>query len=101
MTNDIEFLTQLERIINDRIENPSDGSYTSKLVAAGDKRLAQKVGEEAIELALAATAGDAGEQLDEAADLVFHLLVLLQAKGHSLGDVAERLRQRHEAGNRR
>ena len=101
MTNDIEFLAQLERIINDRIENPSDGSYTSKLVAAGDKRLAQKVGEEAIELALAATAGDAGEQLDEAADLVFHLLVLLQAKGHSLGDVADRLQERHEAGNRR
>lgn len=100
MTNDIRFLAQLEQIIQDRIENPAEGSYTSQLVAAGDKRLAQKLGEEAIEMAIAATAGDAEEQLNEAADLVFHLLVLLQAKGHSLGDVAERLRQRHEAGNR-
>ena len=95
MTNDIDFLAQLELIIRDRIENPSDDSYTSQLVEAGDKRLAQKVAEEAVELAIAATAGDAGEQLDEAADLAFHLLVLLQAKGHSLADVAERLRQRH------
>jgi len=95
MSNDIRFLPQLEQIIRDRIENPSDDSYTSQLIAAGDKRLAQKVGEEAIELAIAVTAGDTEEQLDEAADLVFHLLVLLHAKGHSLGDVAERLRQRH------
>ena len=101
MTSDIHFLTQLEQIIQDRIEHPSDDSYTSRLVAAGNKRLAQKVGEEAIELALAAAAGDAGEQLDEAADLVFHLLVLLQAKGHSLGDVVALLHQRHESNDRR
>ena len=101
MTNDIRFLSQLEQIIRDRIENPSDDSYTSQLVAAGDKRLAQKVGEEAVELAIAATAGGAEEQLDEAADLLFHLLVLLQAKGHSLGDVAARLYQRHESSDRR
>ena len=101
MSSDIHFLAQLEDIIRERIENPSDDSYTSQLVAAGDKRLAQKVGEEAIELAIAATAGNAGEQLDEAADLVFHLLVLLCAKGHSFGDVTTRLRQRHEASNRR
>ena len=101
MTDDIHFLAQLELIIRDRIENPSDDSYTSQLVEEGDKRLAQKVAEEAVELAIAATAGDAGEQLDEAADLVFHLLILLQAKGHSLGDVVARLHQRHKSNDRR
>lgn len=95
MINNLNFLLQLEEIIQERIDNPSDGSYTSQLVTAGDKRVAQKVGEEAVELALAAVAGPKEEQLNEAADLVFHLLVLLRSKGLSLGDVAERLRQRH------
>jgi len=91
----IEFLQILEDIVLQRLEDNPDGSYTAQLVAKGDKRVAQKVGEEAIELALAATAGDRGEQLEEAADLFFHLLVLLASKGISLADVAEKLRQRH------
>lgn len=92
---DIEFLTTLESIVRQRLDDKPDGSYTAQLVAEGDKRVSQKVGEEAIELALAATAGNRNEQLEEAADLVYHLLVLLASKGISLADVSEILRQRH------
>jgi len=96
MTNsDISFLTELETIIQQRLNEGAEGSYTARLVASGDKRVAQKVGEEAVELALAAISGDRQEQLDEAADLVFHLLVLLNSKGLSLTDVSAVLKQRH------
>lgn len=93
----IEFLTTLEIIIRQRLDDMPEDSYTARLIADGDKRVAQKVGEEAIELALAATAGDRNEQLEEAADLIFHLLVLLASKGIGLAEVADRLRQRHES----
>ena len=93
----IKFLTTLENIVRQRLEDKPNDSYTAQLVSKGDRRVAQKVGEEAIELALAAAAGDRGEQLEEAADLVFHLLVLLASKGISLADVAEMLRIRHES----
>jgi phosphoribosyl-ATP pyrophosphohydrolase/phosphoribosyl-AMP cyclohydrolase len=96
MTNsDISFLTELETIIQQRLNEGAKESYTARLVASGDKRVAQKVGEEAVELALAAISGDRQEQLDEAADLVFHLLVLLNSKGLSLTDVSAVLKQRH------
>ena len=96
MTNsDISFLTELETIIQQRLNEGAEDSYTARLVASGDKRVAQKVGEEAVELALAAISGDRQEQLDEAADLVFHLLVLLNSKGLSLTDVSAVLKQRH------
>jgi len=75
----------------------SPESYVASLVLAGDKRLAQKLGEEAVELALAAAAGDRPEQLEEAADLLFHLLVLLNAKGIRLEEVAGLLERRHAA----
>lgn len=101
MINNISFLLQLEDIIQERLDNPSKASYTSQLAMAGDQRVAQKVGEEALELALAAVAGQEEEQLNEAADLVFHLLVLLRTKGLSLVDVAERLRQRHADADRK
>jgi len=96
MSTDISFLSRLEEIITTRIDNPSEDSYVSQLVASGDKRIAQKLGEEAVELSLAAVAGDSREQLDEAADLVFHLLVLLKSKNLTLQDVAVTLQQRHE-----
>jgi phosphoribosyl-ATP pyrophosphohydrolase/phosphoribosyl-AMP cyclohydrolase len=99
MSTDLSFLTQLDEIIQSRIENPVADSYVSQLVASGEKRVAQKVGEEAVELSLAAVAGDSQEQLDEAADLVFHLLVLLRTKSLSLQNVAATLQQRHEAKN--
>ena len=97
MTTKLTFLSELEDIIQSRIDNPSKDSYTSMLVASGEKRVAQKIGEEAVELALATVAGNAQEQLEEAADLVFHLLVLLKTKQLSLERVSETLRQRHEA----
>lgn len=97
MSNDLAFISELEGIIRQRLAQPVQQSYTAALVAGGNKRVAQKVGEEAVELALAAVAGDKDEQLDEAADLVFHLLVLLHSNGLSLQDVAEKLRQRHIA----
>jgi phosphoribosyl-ATP pyrophosphohydrolase/phosphoribosyl-AMP cyclohydrolase len=93
--SNIDFLVTLENIIRQRIEEKPKGSYTAKLVSQGNKRIAQKVGEEAIELALATTDGDRDEQLSETADLIYHLLVLLAKNGISLGDVNEILRQRH------
>ena len=97
--SNLDFLRDLEAIIGERIDTDSARSYTAKLAASGDKRVAQKLGEEAVELALAATAGDRDEQIDEAADLVFHLLVLLSTKGLSLEDVVARLKERHELAN--
>ncbi len=94
-TSKLTFISDLEAIVRDRLRNPSDSSYTAKLVAAGTKRIAQKVGEEAVELALAATSDDQEETLDEAADLVYHLIVLLANQGLSLSDVAARLESRH------
>lgn len=93
--SDISFFAELEEIIQQRISEGSEESYTSRLVASGDKRVAQKVGEEALELALAAAAGDREEQLNEATDLLYHLIVLLSSKGIRLSDVAVELKRRH------
>jgi len=93
--SDIAFIGQLETIVQKRLKKGSDESYTAKLAAAGTKRIAQKVGEEAVELALAATSGDRQEIIDEAADLVYHLVVLLADRGLSLADIAKRLEARH------
>ena len=92
---DIAFISRLETIVRERLKNPSDESYTAKLAAAGTKRIAQKLGEEGVELALAATSGDREEIIDEAADLVYHLIVLLADQGLSLTDIANRLEIRH------
>ena len=93
--SDLAFIGELEEIVRDRLRTKSDNSYTARLAGAGSKRIAQKVGEEGVELALAAVAGDRDEILNEAADLTYHLVVLLAHEGLSLGDVAERLRSRH------
>lgn len=93
--SDNDFLAELEAIVRQRLRDGSEESYTAQLVASGDKRVAQKVGEEALELALAATAGDREEQINEAADLLYHLIVLLSSKGIKLADVADELRNRH------
>ena len=92
---DRNFLHTLESVIIERLENPGVDSYTSSLAASGDKRIAQKVGEEAVELALASVAGNRAEILDEAADLVYHVLVLLNTKGLRLQDVITTLEGRH------
>lgn len=90
-----EFLTTLEGIIQDRLTDPVEGSYTNSLLDAGVKRMAQKVGEEGVELAIAAVAGDRDEMLNEAADLVYHLLVLLSSQHITLSDLAATLESRH------
>ncbi len=95
---DLAFLAALERLIEQRQADRPDGSYTTGLFEAGIKRIAQKVGEEGVETALAATAGDEEETLSEAADLIYHLLVLLRAKGVSLSQLVERLKSRHVQG---
>ncbi len=91
----LDFLTTLEAIIADRLENPPAESYTANLVALGPKRVAQKVGEEAVEVALASIDGDREEITNEAADLIFHLLVLLQSQSISLANVTALLEARH------
>jgi len=94
MTND-NFLQTLETTIRDRLGNPSTESYTASLAAMGIKRVAQKVGEEAVELALASVAGNREEVLNESADLVYHLLVLLNAQDIEYADVIATLESRH------
>lgn len=93
----LEFLSELEAIIADRMTVRPDDSYTAGLIASGTGRIAQKVGEEALEVALAAVGGQDDEVLAEAADLLYHLLVLLKARGLDLQQVVEALRARHSA----
>ena len=89
------FLAELERVIAQRDNDRPPGSYTTDLFEAGTKRIAQKVGEEGVETALAATAGDKQELLNESADLMYHLLVLLRSRGATLRDLTEVLARRH------
>jgi phosphoribosyl-ATP pyrophosphohydrolase/phosphoribosyl-AMP cyclohydrolase len=91
------FLYRLEAIIANRKQHPIDTSYTSSLFQKGINKIAQKVGEEAVELVIEAKDNDKQLFLGEAADLLFHYLILLQAKGHSLSEVTALLRERHEA----
>jgi len=88
------FVGQLETIIEDRMKHPSSESYTAQLVNAGVQRIAQKIGEEGVELALAATKGDPKEIVCEAADLIYHVLVLLKHQGLNFSDVAQQLESR-------
>lgn len=91
------FLQELEDIIHSRLNNPSDESYTADLIASGSRRIAQKVGEEGVELALAAAAGDKKEIIDEASDLIYHVLVLLADQDLRLKDVCDCLQERHNS----
>ena len=90
------FILQLEQIINDRYEHPQEGSYVNKLRGKGLNKIAQKVGEEAVETVIAALAQSETEMIDESSDLVFHLLVLLREKGLSLETIAKNLEERHK-----
>lgn len=89
-------LQKLEEIINERKINPSENSYTSSLFGKGINKIAQKVGEEAVELVIESKDDDKEKFLGEAADLLFHYLVLLQAKGFTLKDVENVLASRHK-----
>ena len=94
-TNNSFSLNKLENIIADR-KNPNEISYTSSLFSKGINKIAQKVGEEAVELVIESKDDDKEKFLNEAADLLFHYLVLLQAKNYSLKDVEAILSERHK-----
>lgn len=90
-----DFLARLEAVIAQRFAEPDENSYTSRLAVAGTRRIAQKVGEEGVETALAAVAGNREDVVAEAADLVYHLLVLLADQELAMDDVIAELERRH------
>ena len=90
------FLDQLSSLIAERHRDMPQNSYTTSLFGEGTARIAQKVGEEGVELALAHVKNDSDEIKSEAADLLFHVMVLLEDAGLTLGDVVNVLQQRHE-----
>ncbi len=94
--SDLWFLEELETVIESRKQQPSEASYTARLLAEGTKKIAQKVGEEATEVVIDGVAGSDERLLEESADLLYHLLVLLHARDLSLNDVAKVLRKRHK-----
>jgi phosphoribosyl-AMP cyclohydrolase / phosphoribosyl-ATP pyrophosphohydrolase len=91
----VGFLGTLEEVIAERIATRPQGSYTAKLLAEGTRRIAQKVGEEGLELALAGVAQSDEEIIGEAADLLYHTLLLLKVKSLSLSQVVAELESRH------
>ena len=93
----VAFLSKLEAVIAQRIEQRPEGSYTAKLWSDGVTRMAQKVGEEGVEVALAAVTQDNDRFLGESADLLFHLALLLKSRDLSLGHVVSELEKRHAA----
>lgn len=95
----VGFLAALSEILAARAVADPAQSYTARLLGEGVKRIAQKVGEEGVETALAAVAGDRAELESEAADLVYHLTLLLEASGSSLEKVVGELRRRHSASS--
>lgn len=90
------FIDQLREIIKDRKNNPSEKSYTASLFAKGINKIAQKVGEEAVEIVIEAKDDNKELFLGEAADLLFHYLILIEAKGYELDEVMEVLIERHQ-----
>jgi phosphoribosyl-ATP pyrophosphohydrolase/phosphoribosyl-AMP cyclohydrolase len=93
--NDVWDLSSLEAVIKHRKANPKAGSYTNSLLESGINRVAQKVGEEAVEVIIEAKDNNKDKFLGEAADLMYHYLVLLTAKGYALSDVLDVLKKRH------
>ena len=90
------FLFQLERIVKQRYDEPSEASYVNKLRQRGLNKIAQKVGEEGVETVIAALAETEHEFINETSDLLFHLLVLLREKGMDLQTIAKNLEGRHQ-----
>lgn len=91
-----DFLTHLGNVIQEAHEHPREGSYTASLFAKGINKVAQKVGEEAVEVVIEAKDSNDELFLGECADLMYHFLVLLRAKGFSLQDVTKVLEERHK-----
>lgn len=91
-----DMLSQLEAIIQDRQRNPQAGSYTNRLLESGRGAMAQKIGEEAVEVVIAALTEGKDKQVDELADLFYHILVLMADLDLTLDEVRGRLRERHQ-----
>lgn len=91
----LSHIGMVDKVIQDRIANPTENSYTHKLISRGLNKVAQKVGEEAVEVVIAALAETREEYLGEFTDLIYHSLVLLHAQGMNLADVAEVIAERH------
>ena len=94
---DFAFLSKLEAVIAQRITDQPSGSYTARIWSEGPTRLAQKVGEEGVEVALAAVTQEDERLVSEAADLLFHLALLLKSRDLSLANAVKELEQRHAA----
>lgn len=94
--NPILFLSELQDFIDKRHEEMPEGSYTTSLFKKGVNKMAQKVGEEAVETIIEATNGDNAKLLYESSDLIYHLVVLLTSKGLRIEDVAKELQMRHD-----
>ncbi len=94
--DELLFLGKLQDLIDRRKNEMPEGSYTTSLFAAGTRKIAQKVGEEAVETVIGAMAGDDENLIYEAADLVYHLMVLLASRGFRIEDVASELKKRHK-----
>lgn len=91
---DLEVLREVFGVIEDRRDNPKPDSYVSKLLSGGLEKILKKIGEETTELTVAATGSDKASLVHEAADLVFHIMILLAYKRVSLADVLTELRRR-------
>ena len=96
--NPLLFLTELQDFINKRHEEMPEGSYTTSLFKDGLNRMAQKVGEEALELVIEATNGTNDRLIYEGSDMLYHLIVLLTSKGLRIEDMAAELAERHQHG---
>ncbi len=96
----LAFLDTLERVVAERVASQPEGSYTAKLFAQGAGRIAQKIGEEGVEVALAAVGDDDAKLVGECADLVYHLILMLRHRGIALADVTAELELRHAARTR-
>ncbi|MBN2484763.1 MAG: phosphoribosyl-ATP diphosphatase [Bacteroidales bacterium] len=92
----INFLNELQELIDSRKEQMPENSYTTKLFQKGINKIAQKVGEEAVELVIESKDDNDDLFLNEAADLMYHLIVLLTAKGYRIDDVVKILEERHK-----
>jgi len=97
MTERIGFLSKLEAVIAQRIADQPEGSYTARIWERGITRMAQKVGEEGVEVALAAVTQETDRLVSESADLLYHLALVLKSRDLSLADVVRELEQRHLA----
>ena len=92
----LTFLGELVRVVEDRKNNPVEGSYTAYLFSRGVDKIAKKTGEEAVEVVIASKNDDKADLTREIADLTYHLLVLMEEKGVSLADVCTELKKRHK-----